>query len=84
LEAGLIADGVAEIVYADDGAGLSESALAQVFDPFFTTKRGEGGSGIGMHLAKKNLEELYGASIAARNGPAGGAMFRIILPLAKS
>ncbi|MCW8930082.1 MAG: HAMP domain-containing histidine kinase [Gammaproteobacteria bacterium] len=45
-------DGEANVIldYQDDGKGMDKETLSKIFDPFFTTKRGEGGSGLGMHL----------------------------------
>jgi signal transduction histidine kinase len=47
-----------EILYADDGQGLTEEAQVKIFEPFFTTKRGYGGTGLGMHLVY-NLVSHY-------------------------
>ena len=38
------------LTFSDDGVGLSKQVAQQIFEPFFTTKRGEGGSGLGMHI----------------------------------
>ncbi|MCH8537547.1 MAG: HAMP domain-containing histidine kinase [Alkalimonas sp.] len=39
-----------QIIYQDNGSGVSEHIRKRIFDPFVTTKRGEGGSGLGLHL----------------------------------
>lgn len=36
--------------YQDDGCGISEKVKEKIFDPFVTTKRGQGSSGLGMHI----------------------------------
>jgi GAF domain-containing protein/two-component sensor histidine kinase len=36
--------------YSDDGKGIPPENLSKIFEPFFTTKRGQGGSGLGLHI----------------------------------
>jgi len=38
------------IYFQDNGKGISSEYEKKIFDPFFTTKRGEGGSGLGLHI----------------------------------
>src|SRR5205814_1093150 len=40
----------AEIVFADDGAGMNEEIQRRAFEPFFTTRRSRGGTGLGLHI----------------------------------
>src|SRR3982074_712640 len=42
--------GDVEIIFADDGAGMTPDVQRQAFDPFFTTRRNEGGTGLGLHI----------------------------------
>jgi signal transduction histidine kinase len=37
-------------VYKDTGCGMSTEHKEKMFAPFFTTKRGQGASGLGMHV----------------------------------
>jgi signal transduction histidine kinase len=36
--------------YRDNGIGMDKLTAEKVFEPFFTTKRGNGGSGLGLHI----------------------------------
>jgi signal transduction histidine kinase len=51
------------ILFKDDGVGVNESIKHKVFEPFTTTKRGEGGSGLGMHLVYNLVTQALGGSI---------------------
>jgi len=60
----------AEIVVADDGAGITAANAAKVFTPFFTTARERGGSGLGLSIVR-SLLEAHGGSIRLAPSPAG-------------
>ena len=66
--------------YSDDGVGMSESTLARVFEPYFTTKRGEGGSGLGMHIVSNLVTHTLGGRIEATSAPGKGLSVSIELP----
>lgn len=69
-----------QIIYRDNGKGISDQIAAQIFDPYFTTRRGDGGTGLGLAIAKELMEKRLGGSIVLR--PAGkGAEFVLTLPL---
>jgi signal transduction histidine kinase len=40
-----------------------------MFDPFFTTKRGQGGSGLGMHIVYNLVTQLLRGSITCESEP---------------
>jgi C4-dicarboxylate-specific signal transduction histidine kinase len=62
----------------DTGPGVAEADLDRVFDGFFTTK--DTGMGIGLAICQSIIAE-HGGKIAVANHPAGGAVFRVILPV---
>ncbi|MGI5817049.1 MAG: PAS domain S-box protein [Armatimonadota bacterium] len=65
---------------ADSGPGVPEKMLGRIFEPFVTTKpRGEG-TGLGLSICRRILED-HGGHITAHNGAAGGATFRVTLPV---
>jgi signal transduction histidine kinase len=51
------------IHYSDNGAGVPEHIKKRIFDPFVTTKRGEGGSGLGMHLVYNLVTQALNGKI---------------------
>lgn len=69
------------LVYSDDGHGIPEQNLSKIFDPFFTTKRGQGGSGLGLHIVFSIVHQTLGGHIAVDSSPDNGTRFTIRLPL---
>lgn len=51
------------IQYQDNGAGVAPDILRRIFDPFVTTKRGQGNSGLGMHLVYNLVTHTLDGSI---------------------
>ncbi len=80
IETGLIeGHTMAEIVVADTGHGLNDEMRERLFLPYFSTK--QRGTGLGLVIASKIVQEHSGAIRAEQNSPAG-ARFIIELPLA--
>ncbi|PHI36582.1 HAMP domain-containing histidine kinase [Pseudoalteromonas sp. GCY] len=69
------------IEYADNGMGVPKAIKKRIFDPFVTTRRGEGGSGLGMHLVYNLVTQALGGSITLDEEFSQGAKFIISLPL---
>ena len=63
----------------DTGVGLDEAALGRIFEPYFSTRAS--GTGLGMAIAKRNVE-LNGGSVhvASRRGEGTTVMLRLPLP----
>jgi signal transduction histidine kinase len=61
----------------DDGAGIPEDQQASIFEIFFTTK--EGGTGLGLPIARRLVEGLGGTLVLVPK-EGRGALFRVSLP----
>lgn len=68
------------VSFQDDGPGIPKGSLSSIFDPFYTTKRPGRGTGLGLSICKSVMKEHNG-SVEAANGPDGGAVFRVTLPV---
>jgi signal transduction histidine kinase len=66
--------------YADDGQGIPEENLDKIFDPFFTTKRGQGGSGLGLHIIYNLVTQKLGGTISCESKVGQGTRFVIKIP----
>ena len=80
-------DDVVEISVVDQGPGVNEAHLKHVFEPFYRaeaelTRRSQG-TGIGLALVRGLIESM-GGSVRGENGPDGGFVVRLTLPLAAS
>lgn len=73
----------AAIKISDTGAGIAPEHLEMIFDPFYTTKDIGQGTGLGLAVAARIVEEHDGA-INAANNENGGAIFTICLPMKNS
>ena len=62
---------------SDTGKGLEPDILERIFEPYFSTK--DSGTGLGLPIAKKIVEDHGGTVVAAPNQPQGLSI-RIILP----
>lgn len=70
----------ASIALTDNGPGVPEADRVRVFDPFFTSKRENGGTGLGLPIARA-LAESRGGSLELGE-TASGACFVLTLPVA--
>ena len=70
--------GFVELAVADSGAGIPPEVMPRIFEPFFTTKA----HGMGMGLSVSHtIVEAHGGRLWAENGPRGGAIFLVALPV---
>ena len=68
-----------KISIKDSGIGMTEEVKHKVFEPFFTTKEVGEGTGLGMAIVFKIIEEHSG-KIEVASEPGNGAEFIITLP----
>ncbi|RMH73162.1 MAG: GAF domain-containing protein [Gemmatimonadetes bacterium] len=71
-------DGGVEIQFADNGKGMSEEVQKRIFEPFFTTK-GEKGTGIGLTMVKRIVDQR-GGKITVESQEGEGTTFTIWFP----
>ncbi len=64
---------------SDEGAGVDSDALGKIFEPFFTTKTNGAGTGLGLFIAKRIVEQHNGR-LWVENNPTDGATFVVLLP----
>lgn len=64
---------------ADTGPGIPEDKFNQIFEPFFTTKRIGRGTGLGLPITRKIIEE-HGGFIKGENLPEGGFVVSLYFP----
>jgi nitrogen-specific signal transduction histidine kinase len=67
----------------DSGSGIAPDVLSRLFVGFVTTKARGKGTGLGLRICRRIVEEMDG-SISASNRAEGGACFEILLPAADS
>jgi PAS domain S-box-containing protein len=64
----------------DSGVGISPDKLSLIFEPFFTTKVAEKGTGLGLPITKKILED-HGGFIRVESTIGEGTEFSLYFPL---
>lgn len=63
----------------DTGAGIAPEIIDRIFEPFFTTKTNGSGTGLGLFITRRIVDQHDGR-IWAENNPDGGATFTVLLP----
>jgi len=75
-------DGEICIEVEDRGPGMRPEIAARAFDLYFTTRRAEGGTGIGLSLAREMVEDL-GGTLELASEPGHGTRAILRLPRSK-
>ncbi len=74
------AGNLAVLTVSDNGPGIPPADLSRIFEPFFTSRRADGGSGLGLSIARSLVRAARGEITALKHE--GGARLEIRLPLA--
>lgn len=72
-------DGRCGVVVSDNGPGLPPAYRNLMFTPFVSTKATNRGTGLGLFLCRRIMDDL-GGSLRYEDQPVGGAQFVIELP----
>ena len=62
-------------------SGLMKGSVRRIFEPFFTTSRGDGGTGLGMHIVYNVVTRTLKGTIHCESSPGAGAVFDIRITL---
>ena len=73
--------GKVRLLIRDDGPGIAPADHERIFEPFHTGRRSEGGSGLGLSIARSLLASCGGTIVSKPSEK--GARFEICLPMAK-
>jgi signal transduction histidine kinase len=65
----------------DSGEGIDQTLAERLFEPFFTTR--SNGTGLGLAIVRR-LTEGHGGRISIENGPSGGVVATVRLPIQPS
>jgi signal transduction histidine kinase len=68
-----------QIDVCDNGPGIPEDVIGKIFDPFFTTKPVGQGTGMGLSICYRIVEN-HGGTITVSSKPGKGTVFTITLP----
>ncbi|MGB7708886.1 MAG: HAMP domain-containing sensor histidine kinase [Microcoleus sp.] len=66
--------------YADNGKGITPENISKIFEPFFTTKRGQGGTGLGLHIIYNLVNQKLQGTIKCQSQLGQGTKFLIKFP----
>lgn len=80
IEARRIPGGQVEIVFSDNGSGMTAEVRRRAFDPFFTTRRDNGGTGLGLNIVHNIVTNRLGGRIDLEFEPGKGTRFHIVIP----
>jgi PAS domain S-box-containing protein len=69
-----------EIIFSDDGCGMSNDIRRKAFDPFFTTHRDRGGTGLGLHIVYNIVTGCLGGRLSLDSEPGEGTKIKLTLP----
>ena len=69
------------IIYKDDGKGISKENLPKIFDLFFTTSRKSGGTGLGLNIIYTIITSKLNGTIVCESKKGKGVTFTVSIPL---
>ncbi|MCL0074314.1 ATP-binding protein [Dehalococcoidia bacterium] len=70
--------------FADNAFGVPDELKTRLFDPFFTTREPGEGTGLGLSIAHGIVTDALRGKIWVEDNPAGGASFKVALPVGEA
>lgn len=64
----------------DNGSGIPIALQRRIFEPFFTTRLGQGGSGLGLHIAYNLVTSTFGGRLTVHSQEGEGTRFELLIP----
>ncbi|MFV0422990.1 ATP-binding protein [Oleidesulfovibrio sp.] len=68
------------LIVKDDGKGMPPEVRDRAFEPFFSTRKGQGGTGLGLHIVFNIVSQKLGGTIECISEPGKGTTFTIRFP----
>jgi two-component system sensor kinase FixL len=81
VEVGPAADDQVQVSVIDRGPGVPPDRAQEIFEPLYSGT--SGGMGMGLSIAR-DIVEAHGGRLWHEPNPAGGAIFRFTLPVARA
>jgi signal transduction histidine kinase len=75
-------DGFVEVEISDNGTGIPPEVLPYIFDAFRTSKPPGQGTGLGLWLCRRIIDQL-GGRLEVESRPGEGSTFTVVLPIAE-
>lgn len=72
--------GEVDVVFTDNGCGMTDEVRTHLFEPFFTRRRSGQGTGLGLSISYRIVSDHHGTISASSAGPGFGSQFRVTLP----
>ena len=63
----IVKDNIVKISIKDNAGGIPENIMSKIYDPYFTTKYKSQGTGLGLHMTYKLIDEGMHGKIETRN-----------------
>jgi two-component system, NtrC family, sensor kinase len=74
-------EGCVHVTIQDTGRGMTPEQQAKAFEAGYTTKPVGEGTGMGLAISRKIIEEKHGGSIGVESAPGAGTTFHIRIPV---